>query len=47
MTDVIELRVDRHQHSSEERFHLLAAALPIGVCYLDAFGDCLYVNRRW
>jgi len=34
-------------NSSEERFHLLSALLPIGVFYCDAFGYFLYVNRRW
>src|SRR5437867_3961018 len=34
-------------NNSEERFHLLSAVLPVGVFYSDAFGHCLYVNRRW
>src|SRR6266540_7015611 len=33
--------------NSEERFHLLSAVLPVGVFYSDAFGHCLYVNKRW
>ena len=32
---------------SEERFHLLNDVLPVGLFYSDAFGHCLYVNKRW
>ncbi len=33
--------------TNEERFHLLSALLPVGAFYTDAFGHCLYVNKRW
>src|SRR5438552_3769485 len=47
MTGQTHSRPESASSHGEERFHLLSAALPIGVFYSDAFGHCLYVNRRW
>jgi PAS domain S-box-containing protein len=40
-------QMDHLIHQSDERFHLLSSILPVGILYCDAFGHCLYVNRRW
>ncbi len=47
MNEVNRVSRSNVEHHAEERFQLLSAALPIGVFYCDAFGHCLFVNRRW
>lgn len=32
---------------SEERFHMLATHVPVGIYQIDTQGNCLFVNRRW
>ncbi len=32
---------------SERRYHHLAASAPVGICWIDLRGDCIYVNDRW
>ena len=32
---------------SEERFHMLATHVPVGIYQLDSQGNCQFVNRRW
>lgn len=33
--------------NSEQRFHSLAEAAPVGIVHTDADGRCVYVNQRW
>jgi|GEM_PF-2332236 len=32
---------------SERRYHHLAASAPVGICWIDLMGNCVYVNDRW
>jgi PAS domain S-box-containing protein len=32
---------------SEQGYQTIAAVLPVGIFKTDAFGNCLYVNKRW
>ncbi len=40
-------RAEEALRESEQRYHLLASASPVGIYHTDAKGDCLYVNKRW
>jgi PAS domain S-box-containing protein len=35
------------RRETEARYQTLTEASPVGIFYVDAIGDCLYVNERW